>query len=817
MAVQTKLLTAGGAPVAVRAAGRNPGRQGAIRLALLGAAVAALAGAAALYFTQGFLERQAIAQLRAVQAGASQEIEATLRALERGTSELAADPKLATAQSELSEAFRRAAGDLGGASAATAKRERLIEFYRSEAEAAGKPVDPAAIEALVPDNASSAVKDAPILLQSLYLAENPYPPTERDALADAGDKSQYSAAHARHHPWLAALARRNGWQNIALVDKTSGHVIYSSAKSPETFTHIANGPHRGGSLARAATAVADATDAKVVKLVDAGPGVAAVVHAAAPVVRGGKPVGVVVVSLAPERLDAAVAPGSGAQRWERLGLGERGEVAAVGSDGKPRSTVRNGSAATSSGVKAALAGSTTSGVFRDGEEQTLGAFAPVEVGEDTWAVAATRPQSEVRGLLRSLFPLIVLLALAAGAGGWILGGRLWRQFSGRLRTLGDVLQRAQRGDRQVRLKMEGSGPVAELAAGIDRLLDERAKALDRADQEEARLTREAEQLLEAVMAAAEGDFSVRVPLVSGPLRSMSQALGELLDRMRWLDERLRGASERVGESAERIRKFAEEASTGAATQTRECNATQSSTKEMRANHTRIAEQCQRALESARRGEQASRMGQSAVGDVLGGLDALQRETRAATVKIKRLGERSMQISAIIGTISKMSAQTDMLALNAAIEASRAGEQGQGFTVVAEEVRKLAERASAATKEIERLIAGIQSDVNEAVGGMERQSERLEVQSAATAEASHALEKVCATTTEAAQLVEEVSGTSQRQLESVDQLGTAVSKIGEMAKALQVSSEQTRRSSRELLTLAEELDSRARRPELGGHA
>ena len=67
------------------------------------------------------------------------------------------------------------------------------------------------------------------------------------------------------------------------------------------------------------------------------------------------------------------------------------------------------------------------------------------------------------------------------------------------------------------------------------------------------------------------------------------------------------------------------------------------------NHSRIAEQCQRAVESARRGEQASRMGQSAVSDVLGGLDALQRETRAATVKIKRLGERSMQISAIIGT------------------------------------------------------------------------------------------------------------------------------------------------------------------------
>ena len=139
-----------------------------------------------------------------------------------------------------------------------------------------------------------------------------------------------------------------------------------------------------------------------------------------------------------------------------------------------------------------------------------------------------------------------------------------------------------------------------------------------------------------------------------------------------------------------------------------------------------------------------------------------------------------QISVITGTISKMSAQTDMLALNAAIEASRAGEHGQGFTVVAEEVRKLAERAAAATKEVERLIAGIQSDVNEAVGGMERQAERLDVQTAAASQANHALERVASVSGEASSLIEQIAGSATQQLERATEIDTALKRIADAA-------------------------------------
>lgn len=164
----------------------------------------------------------------------------------------------------------------------------------------------------------------------------------------------------------------------------------------------------------------------------------------------------------------------------------------------------------------------------------------------------------------------------------------------------------------------------------------------------------------------------------------------------------------------------------------------------------------------------------------------------------------MQVSAIIGTISKMSAQTDMLALNAAIEASRAGEQGQGFTLVADEVRKLAERAASAAKEIERLIGSIQSDIGDAVSGMERQGERIEIQSAAATQAQHALEKVAGVTAEASTALEEIAKAAETQAGAAEKVGEAVSRIAERATGVQRSSDQTRRSSGELLGLSEEL-------------
>jgi twitching motility protein PilJ len=502
-----------------------------------------------------------------------------------------------------------------------------------------------------------------------------------------------------------------------------------------------------------------------------------------------------------------------------FGLGDAGSVWLFDEGGRLRSTlgapasapVEDGAPSPDVALPAletALEGRDAAGRFSTGAGAAYAAYAPISVGEAHWAVGVQMPEPAAMAPLRRVGLNVLGATLLAAIAGWLAGGRLWNQFSGRLRELSTVVARAQRGDRQARLEVKRDGPVGELAAQINRLLDERAAALARVEQDAQRSARDAESILRVVQEVSNGNFSPRSQIEDGALGSVSRALNEMLDGLGSLVGSLRDVSGRVGESATVIRGCTDQVSTNATTQSRECGAVLPVAQALRSGNQEIATQCAAAIDVARRTEQASKLGQSALADLISGMDGLQRETRAATVKIKRLGERSMQISAITGTISKMSAQTDMLALNAAIEASRAGEHGQGFTVVAEEVRKLAERAAAATKEVERLIAGIQSDVNEAVSGMERQAERLEVQTAAASQAEHALERVHAVTNESTTMLDEIAGAASAQLDRAGEIDAALKRLADSAKTVQQSSEQARRTTAQLLSVSEELGAKA---------
>jgi methyl-accepting chemotaxis protein len=112
-------------------------------------------------------------------------------------------------------------------------------------------------------------------------------------------------------------------------------------------------------------------------------------------------------------------------------------------------------------------------------------------------------------------------------------------------------------------------------------------------------------------------------------------------------------------------------------------------------------------------------------DTLRGMQAIKAKVDQTAQKVEEMGSRSNQIGAIVGTIEEIASQTNLLALNAAIEAARAGEQGKGFAVVADEVRKLAEKSAAATREITDLVQSIQSSAGEAVQAMGESAEEVE--------------------------------------------------------------------------------------------
>ncbi|HZR81359.1 MAG TPA: methyl-accepting chemotaxis protein [Candidatus Binatia bacterium] len=758
---------------ATRSGSAEPGRAGAVRLAVLSLAVAALVGGAAWLAIRSLVERDALEHLDAVRQAATRSLAESLAEIRRSTQSLADDPRVSRALRELRDAGDRPAEKTKG----------------------------------------------------------------------GGDSANASAARvaADLNGWLQPLAHRNGWDSVLLVDTPGAQILYSSTKLTDGVTSLRGAGMRESELAKIARGTNDgpASDGARLSDVERSPafGDRAMLFSAAPVFDGATRVGTVVAAVSADRIDGALVAGTDSDRWQRLGLGGRGDVFAVGPDGKLRSTPRSylidpqafwqqanpddpdASAeaspialapARSAGVEQAVASGEGRARFDGASGPVLGSYGGTRVGDRPWTIAVERPEGEVMAPLRGLVPAFALVAALAAALGWLVGGRLWQQFGRTLHRLTEGAQRALRGDRSARLDASQGGAMGDLAVVLNRLLDERQLLLEKADEENQRVTTDASSLIDVVREVAEGNLAQRAAVAEGPLGGVSQALNEMLDTVGTLVSTLKQTTGRVGASADQIRTSAEQASRGAATQARECGTTTASLEELRATAERIDEQCTTALEIARRNEQATRQGQTAIGDVIAGMESLSRETRSATVKIKRLGERSMQISAIIGAISKMSAQTDMLALNAAIEASRAGEHGQGFTVVAEEVRKLAERAAASTKEIERLIAGIQADVNEAVSGMERQGERLEVQAAAASEAQHALERVVSATSDVSAAVQSIAQGVEHQTGCAGHLGDAVTRLAEGAQGVQQSTEVARRTTGELIHAFEELDARASR-------
>ncbi len=131
----------------------------------------------------------------------------------------------------------------------------------------------------------------------------------------------------------------------------------------------------------------------------------------------------------------------------------------------------------------------------------------------------------------------------------------------------------------------------------------------------------------------------------------------------------------------------------------------------------VTDNASQAAQGAKQAAEAASDGADRARQTLSGMDKIKASTTEVTLKIEELGARSAEIGKIVAVIDDIAAQTNLLALNAAIEAARAGEQGRGFAVVSDEVRKLAERTGAATKEIADLIGNVQRGVNEATAVM----------------------------------------------------------------------------------------------------
>lgn len=314
------------------------------------------------------------------------------------------------------------------------------------------------------------------------------------------------------------------------------------------------------------------------------------------------------------------------------------------------------------------------------------------------------------------------------------------------------------------------------------------------------------EVVEIANAIANKQLNLTVP--AGGSNETGQLLTAFGRMQRSLHEVLggvRSSSGDLSQSALQLQENAAQISQASQQQSEATSAMAAAVEELTTSIEQVAQRAQQAQASADQTRDQSRQGSSVVRNTANEMRAIASKVRDSAEMTRKLGERSQAIDSIVGTIRDIADQTNLLALNAAIEAARAGEQGRGFAVVADEVRKLAERTSQSTQQIGGLIATIRSEIEVVVGDMQSGEVQMESGVALAEQAQSAIDAISHNADEINQLVHDISLALKEQTTASQDVARNVEQVAQLSEENSRAVMQTADATVHLKTLASQLD------------
>ena len=278
---------------------------------------------------------------------------------------------------------------------------------------------------------------------------------------------------------------------------------------------------------------------------------------------------------------------------------------------------------------------------------------------------------------------------------------------------------------------------------------------------------------------ASGNLAARATVSAEITGAIADSINVTIEALRDLVQGIDKASAQVKASTERGRAIANVLAVSTTDQSEQIKQTAASVQTMAQSITEVSENASRCADVAMLSLNAANGGAEAVRSTIANMDEIRAQIQETAKRIKRLGESSQEIGDIVSLIDNITEQTNVLALNAAIQAAAAGEAGRGFTIVAEEVQRLAERSTKATKEIAARVKSIQADTTDAVVAMEQSTHQVVEGTKLSVAVNQALLDIQNVTPRLANLVQSISVATQKQTEIAEQVSFGMTQILEV--------------------------------------
>ena len=439
------------------------------------------------------------------------------------------------------------------------------------------------------------------------------------------------------------------------------------------------------------------------------------------------------------------------------------------------------------------------------------------VPETDWVAISSVDEAVLQEAGSELINVFALTGIILGVVAAGVALILARQLSSPLTKVTESAQKAAAGDLSVRAQPQGTMETQTLAQsfnnlveGLQQLLQEQEATTEQQRKQREELETEVFQLMNDIEQASDGDLTVRAQLREGDIGIVADLFNAVVENLQEIAQQVKDSASRVSHSLGENEMAIREVTQGAIAEAEEIQNTLNSVEAMNRSIQEVADNSQKAATIANTAFTTAQQGNQAMDQTVERIQGLRSTVGETAKKMKQMGESAQKISQVVSLIDEISLKTSLLAINASVEANRAGEMGQGFTAVAEQVESLAEQSASAAKEISQIVSEIQSETQGAIEAMEQGTSEVVESTRSVEETKARLADVVARSEEinnlmqsisnstvsqaetsqaVSRLMEQVTQSSQERSQTSGEVAEAIQETAEIAKRLEASVEQ----------------------------